>query len=138
MDMMLADDRRAVRRSVVVECQVVRTPGGEVLGELGLDLSTDGMLVLSGAPCDVGESMYVTFRVPGTDWWIMAPARVTRVVEGRRLNDPGKAMALVFEGLDAETQQGLRVALDGLPETRSTRSPRIDYAATAGLISLDE
>jgi hypothetical protein len=138
MEMLLADDRRSIRRSVVAPCQVIRRPGDESLGDLAIDLSTDGMLVLSNAPCLVGETMLVSFQVPGTERWIETTARVARVAEGRRHNDLGRAIGLLFEPLDVESHRLLRVALEGLPETGPARPARPDYAATAGLIALDE
>jgi len=138
MEMMLADERRSVRRDVEVECQVVRAQGGEVLAERAVDLSIDGMLVLSSAACLLGESMLATFRLPGTPSWVTLPARVARVIAGRRHNDPGRAIALEFEVLDVEVQRSLRAALEMLPEPPPGRARRVDYAATAGLIALDE
>lgn len=138
MEMMLSDERKAVRHDVEVECQVVRAHGGEVLAERAVDLSTDGMLVLSGAACVLGESMLATFCVPGTAQWVTVPARVSRVIAGRRHNDPGRAIALEFEVLDNELQRQLRTALEDFPEPPPGRSRRVDYAATAGLIALDE
>jgi hypothetical protein len=138
MEMMLADERRSVRRDVEVECQVVRAQGGEVLAERAVDLSIDGMLVLSSAACVLGESMLATFRLPGTASWLTVPARVARVIAGRRHNDPGRAIALEFEVLDVEVQRSLRAALEMLPEPPPGRARRVDYAATAGLIALDE
>ncbi|MCK6587991.1 MAG: PilZ domain-containing protein [Polyangiaceae bacterium] len=138
MEMMLADERRSVRRDVEVECQVVRAQGGEVLAERAVDLSTDGMLVLSQAACVLGESMLATFCVPGTAQWMTVPARVARVIAGRRHNDPGRAVALEFEVLDIEVQRTIRAALEILPEPPPARPRRVDYAGTAGLIALDD
>jgi hypothetical protein len=108
------------------------------LAERAVDLSTDGMLVLSSAACLVGESMLATFCVPGTTHWVTVPARVARVIAGRRHNDPGPAIALEFEVIDGEIQRVLRAALEILPEAPPGRPRRVDYAATAGLIALDE
>ena len=138
MEMMLADERRSVRRDVEVECQVVRAQGGEVLAERAVDLSIDGMLVLSSAACILGESMLATFCLPGTAQWVTVPARVARVIAGRRHNDPGRAIALEFEVLDLEFQRVLRAAIEILPEPPPGRPRRVDYASTAGLIALDE
>lgn len=138
MEMMLADERRSVRRDVEVECQVVRAHGGEVLAERAVDLSTDGMLVLSSAACVLGESMLATFCVPGTGQWVTVPGRVVRVIAGRRHNDPGRAIALEFDVLNIEIQRLLRAALEVLPESPPARTRRVDYAATAGLIALDD
>jgi hypothetical protein len=50
MSIVLANDRRTMRRNVHVDCQVVRERDFKLLGERTLDLSTHGMLVVS-VPC---------------------------------------------------------------------------------------
>jgi hypothetical protein len=122
---------------VVFECEVVRKLDGELLGEQGTDLSTTGMLVASDAPCSVGETVHATFRVPGTEHWISAAARISRIVAGRRHNDSGRAIALDFELLSTEAERFLRGALEALAEVSPKRSPRVDYAGTASLVALD-
>jgi c-di-GMP-binding flagellar brake protein YcgR len=136
MEMLLACDRGSSRRAVRVHCQVVREHDFKLLGETAVDLSTEGMLLLSEAPVRTGEEVVVTFRVPGTDRWIDACATVARVVHGRRHGDPGRAIGLRFDGLDSADKRTLRWALRRIPPTFPSRSVRIDYAATASLIAL--
>jgi hypothetical protein len=136
MEMLLASERGAARRSIRVECQVVRERDFKLLGESAVDLSTDGMLVLSQAPVLTGDEVIVTFRVPGTDVWIDTGARVARVIHGRRNRDPGRAIGLQFDPLDHEAHLRLRWALRRIPPTFPGRAVRIDYAATASLIAL--
>lgn len=140
MEMQLAGDRRSDRRSVEVVCHVVRVPGLEVLSERVIELSTHGMLVLSDVPCAIGDTVLVTFDVPGTEGErsITTSARVARIVEGRRFDDPGRAVGIAFEGLDSASERILRGALEGLPEAAAKRPSRVDYAATATLIALGE
>ena len=97
MEMLLAFDRRATRRSVLVDCQVVRERGFELVGERAVDLSMHGMLLCSKRSAQVGEELIVTLRVPGTRVWIDTMATVTRVVHGRRNGDRGPALGLAFD-----------------------------------------
>jgi len=136
MEMLLATERGAARRSVRVECQVVHERDFKLLGTTAVDLSTDGMLVLSQARVLTGDEVLVSLRVPGTDVWIDTGAEVARVVHGRRHGDPGRALGLRFHRLDLENHLRLRWALRRIPPTFPSRAVRIDYAATAGLIAL--
>jgi hypothetical protein len=136
MDMLLASERRALRRAVTFECQVVRESGFELLGQRGIDLSTDGMLLSSRAPAVLGEEVIVTFRVPGTARWIDTLATVARVARGSRRNDGGRAIGLVFDPLGSDDNRLLRWALRRFPPTFPARPMRIDYVATAALIAL--
>ncbi len=135
MEMLLASDRRSVRRSVFVDCQVVRERGFELLGERAVNLSPDGMLLLCDRPARLGEVLIVTFRVPGTHRWIDTYGSVVRVVSGRRKNDRGPAIGLSFEPLASDEHRLLRAALERFPPTFPARPSRIDYVATAALIS---
>lgn len=136
MEMLLAFDRRATRRSVLVDCQVVRERGFELVGERAVDLSMHGMLLCSKRSAQVGEELIVTLRVPGTRVWIDTTAIVTRVVHGRRNGDRGPALGLAFGGFTPEEERLLRSALQVFPPILPARIPRIDYAATAALIAL--
>jgi hypothetical protein len=136
MEMLLAPDRRVTRRSVLVDCQVVRERGFELLGERGLDLSMHGMLLSSNRRAEVGEEVIVTFRVPGTRTWIDTIATVVRVVQGRRAGDRGPSLGLAFGVLTPEEQRLLRSALVPFPPILPARPPRVDYAATAAFIAL--
>jgi hypothetical protein len=136
MEMLLACDRGSSRRAVRVDCQVVREHDFTLLGETGVDLSTQGMLVLSTAAVRIGDEVVVTLRVPGTDRWVDACATVARVVRGRRRGDAGRAIGLRFAPLSSADGRTLRWALRRIPPTFPARAVRIDYAATAGLIAL--
>jgi hypothetical protein len=136
MEMQLASERRAVRRAVAFECQVVREDGFELLGRRGTDLSTDGMLLPCDAPAIIGEELIVTFRVPGTERWVDTLATVVRIARGKRYNDGGRALGLLFDPLGAEDNRLIRWALRRHPPTFPARPMRIDYAATAAFIAL--
>ncbi len=136
MEMLLVSERRVTRRSVIVECQVVREKGFQQIGTRAIDVSTDGMLVLTSAPVLTGESVIVSFRLPDSDDWFDLTATVARTLHGRRLGDPGRAVGLRFDPLDSATSRRLRGALQRFPPTFPYRAPRVDYAATAAMIWL--
>lgn len=136
MDMELAEDRRSGRREVDVTCYVVRIPSLEVLGERAIEMSPHGMLVVSDTPCEIGETVLVTFDVPGTEETVTMSGRIARLAPGRRADDPGRAFAVELEGLDGTTGRMLREALARYPEAAPRRPARVDYAATASLIAL--
>jgi hypothetical protein len=136
MEMQLASERRASRRAVGFKCQVVRERGFVLLGERGVDLSTDGMLLPCIPRAEVGEELLVTFRVPGTQRWVDTAATVARVVSGYRRGDDGPGLGLLFAPLEAESNRLVRWALRRFPPTFPARSMRVDYVATAALIAL--
>jgi hypothetical protein len=136
MEMQLASERRALRRAITFECQVVREQGFELLGRRGTDLSPDGMLLSSPVPAVLGEEVIVTFKVPYTDRWIDTVATVARIVRGDRRNDAGRAIGLLFDPLSSEDNRLLRWALRRHPPTFPARPMRVDYVATAALIAL--
>ena len=136
MEMLAVGDRRAIRRSVLVDCQVVRERGFTLLGERAMDLSLHGMLLWSNRSAELGEELIATFRVPGTRVWIDTLATVVRVVHGRRPGDRGPALGLAFEPLSSDEQRLLRGALTPFPPTLPARPLRVDYAATAAFIAL--
>jgi len=128
-----AQQRRALRRGVRVDCQVVRERDFTLVGRCGLDLSPLGMLVLADAPVITGEALLVAFRLPRSTWWFDAEATVARVVHGRRPGDAGRCVGLEFEGLDSSLQYFLHTALQGVAPPLPKRATRIDYAASVGL-----
>ncbi len=136
MEMQLASERRALRRAVGFDCQVVRERDFVLLGERGVDLSTDGMLLPTDAQAVLGEELLVALRVPGTQRWIDTFATVARVVRGGRRGDHGRAIGLVFDALSADDNRLLRWALRRHPPTFPARAMRIDYVATCALIAL--
>lgn len=136
MEMLPASDRRGTRRSVLVDCQVVREQTFRLLGEHAVDLSMHGMLLSTKRRARVGEEVIVSFRVPGTRVWIDTLAKVARVVRGRRQSDRGPGLGLAFSALDGEQERLLRSALTPFPPTLPARPSRVDYAATAAMIAL--
>jgi hypothetical protein len=138
--------RRSMRRSVRVDCQVVREHDFRLIARRAVDLSDAGMLVLSeayGSPdarrlegrrLDVltGEEVLVSFRAPFTRLWFDCAATVARVIHGRRAEDWGACLGLSFE-MDEVARSFLRADLRGLPPPIPAREMRIDYAETVRL-----
>lgn len=91
--------RRAPRREVLLGCQVVRERGFKLISSLAFDLSTDGMLVLTGERVLTGEPVFVSFRSPTSTRFFDLEASVVRVVHGRRAHDRGRCLGLSFEQL---------------------------------------
>jgi hypothetical protein len=130
-----AQQRRAMRRAVRVDCQVVRERDFKLLGSRGVDLSPKGMLVMAQEQVLTGEPVIVSFRLPGGLYWFDAEATVARVVHGRRPGDVGRCFGLEFE-LQSDCQWFLALALRGVPPPLPRREPRIDYAASIHLAAL--
>lgn len=136
MEMLLSSERRSVRRCVFVDCQVVREQGFDLIGERAIDLSQDGMLLLSARPARIGEELLVTFRVPGTQRWVDTVGTVVRIVRGQRRGDRGPAIGIAFDPLSTEDNLLVRSRLEPFPPSFPARPSRVDYAATAALIAL--
>lgn len=137
MTLVPARQRRAVRRAVPVQCQVVRERDFKLVGRWGLDLSHDGMLVVSDARVLTGDDVIVSFRVPRTYQWFDCEATVARVIHGRRPGDRARGIGLSFGSLDDIVRRQLRASLRDIPPPLPTRTPRVDYAATIHGIALD-
>jgi hypothetical protein len=131
-----AQQRRALRRGVRVDCQVVRERDFTLIGSRGLDLSPLGMLVFAQEPVLTGEPLLVAFRLPQSAWWFDSEATVSRVVHGRRPGDRGRCFGIEFETLDRAVQHFLHTVLQGVPPPVPTRQQRIDYATSVRLAAL--
>jgi hypothetical protein len=131
-----ANERRAVRRAVRVECQVVREKDFRLLATRTENLSSGGMLVRAGERALTGETLLVSFRVPRTRRWVDAKATIARVLHGRRPGDRGLRYGVEFEPLAPEDERYLRTRLTGIAPPLPSREPRVDYAATVHLASL--
>ena len=121
--------RRALRRGVEVDCQVVAERDFRLLGSQTMDLSPEGMLLRSDAEVTLGEEVYVALKPPGSGWWIDAVARVARIVAGRRTGDRGRGIGLEFVSMDPVDRAMLRGRLLGYPPPLPWRAPQADYLA---------
>src|ERR1700677_1550414 len=96
------NERREVRRRMKVPCRVVSERDFRLLGTNAIDISPDGMLVMSMremrevAP---GAGLSVSFRATDLGIWFDAEAKVARIVRGRRPKDRGQCLGISFTRL---------------------------------------
>jgi hypothetical protein len=125
--------RRAIRRAVRLECEVVREHDFKLVATRAVDLSPEGMLVLSEATVLTGEEVIVTFRTPskngGAELWFDAVGTVTRVVHGRRPGDFGPCLGIHFDDAEEVSKIVLGDKLRKMPPPLPRRAVRLDYAA---------
>ncbi|HVJ91739.1 MAG TPA: PilZ domain-containing protein, partial [Labilithrix sp.] len=74
-----------------------------------LDVSAAGLLLPLLRPVLTGESLIVSFSIPGT--WVDAEATVVRVVHGRRPGDDGLAVGVLFDELSPAVRGSLSAFL---------------------------
>lgn len=113
--------RIATRRDVVLDCQAVRERDFKLIAERTLDVSTVGLLLPVRESVEVGESVIVSFQIPGM--WIDAEATVARVIRGRRPGDEGPAVGLVFDTMSFSARAALAGFLHGRPPPLPRRGP---------------
>lgn len=116
--------RRAFRRFVRLDCEVVRERDFALVGDLVLDLSTTGMLVRAKRPVLTGEEVIATFRPPRSSRWFDAIGVVTRVLHGRRPGDPGVCIGVDFLEVSEEDRTFLFEQLRGMNAPEPLRPPR--------------
>ena len=120
--------RREQRRLVKLSCRVRRMDDWRLLGDRTIDLSPQGMLFLSDERVEDGLECVVSFQATELPIWFDACARVTRVVEGRRPSDGGRALGVHFETLPAVSRLILRGHLRRHPVVEAKREPPLDIA----------
>jgi hypothetical protein len=116
--------RRAFRRFVRIDCQVVRERDFRVVADLAFDLSTNGMLVRAKERVLTGEELVVSFKPPRCNRWFDAVAVVARVVHGRRPGDTGPCLGIEFQGVDRDDEWLLADHLRGMSAPDPMRPPR--------------
>jgi hypothetical protein len=116
--------RRSFRRFVRLDCQIVRETDFKVVGDLALDLSTEGMLVRAKHRVLTGEELVVSFKPPRCNQFFDAQATVARVVHGRRPGDWGHCLGIEFHGVDPELRTMLFEHLRGMSPPDAMRPPR--------------
>src|SRR5205085_11227351 len=105
-----------------------------LVGDLALDLSTNGMLVRAVRRVLTGEEVFLAFRPPRSNRWIDAQGIVSRVVHGRRPGDSGLSFGIEFHTIDADHRELLLEALRGMRAPDPSRPPRPLVAARTGLV----
>jgi hypothetical protein len=113
--------RSASRREVVLPCQAVRERDFVLIADRTLDISVDGLLLPLRRRVLTGESLIVSFTIPGM--WIDAEATVARVIHGRRPGDGGLAVGVVFDHIAASARAALAAFLHGRREPLPRRGP---------------
>jgi len=116
-----AQRRREIRRAVRLGCRVVRRKDWRLLGDRTVDLSPAGMLVLSDERIEEDAELLVSFQATELPIWFDTRGTVTRVVDGRRPGDRGRALGVRFDALPAVSRLILRGHLGKLPRTVAQR-----------------
>ncbi len=116
--------RTSFRRYVRTPCQVVREHDFTLVGDLALDLSTNGMLVRAVKRVLTGEEVFLAFRPPRSNRWIDAQGVVARVVHGRRPGDMGLSFGIEFHTIDDDHREHLFEALRYMHAPDPMRPPR--------------
>jgi hypothetical protein len=124
------NQRRAIRRAYLLPCTVLRQDDFMPLGEYALDVSPDGMLVMTESDAERGQRLVVSFQATNLNLWFHAEARIARVVEGRRPGDRGRCLGVEFTHLDPVKRYILRGSLRSVPPPVPRRPQRIDYVAS--------
>lgn len=114
--------RGSSRREVTLPCQAVREDDFVLLGDRSVDLSLDGMLVPLRRAAAPGDTLVVSFQIPGM--WIDCEATVARVIRGRRPSDEGQeAVGVRFSSMSASARAALARFLDGRRSPLPRRGP---------------
>jgi hypothetical protein len=116
-----ASRRIATRRGVTLPCQAVRERDFKLIADRTLDISVDGLLIPIAEPILTGETLIVSFPIPGM--WIDAECTVTRVVHGRRPEDEGLACGILFDVISHSARAALAGFLHGKPPPLPRRGP---------------
>lgn len=124
------NERREIRRSIELSCQVVRERDFRLVADRALDVSPDGMLVTSHHDLEPGDSLIVSFQATRLGIWFDTEATVARTVRGRRMGDRGPGAAITFSSLDRVKRLILRGYLRRVPPPLPRRAQRIDWTAT--------
>jgi hypothetical protein len=118
--------RRAVRRAVQVECDVLSEQWDEPVPLLATDLSPFGLWLETPFPLEVGEELVLSFTPPNLDDELVAMAEVRRVALRRRRTDPPvSGMGIAFTDVEAVAASGIEQALEGLPPPLPRARPAV-------------
>lgn len=107
--------QRPARHTVKRPCQVVRERDFRLIADRIEDLSSWGMRVGPADPALTGQTLLVSFQIPGQDVWIDAEAMVTRVMHGRRPGEHARSLGLEFVDLRPWHRYLLKRSLEIIP-----------------------
>jgi len=96
----------------------VREHDFKLIADRTLDISNDGLLLPLRTRVLTGESLIVSFEIPGM--WIDVEGTVARVIHGRRPGDDGLAAGVIFDRMAPSA----RAALAGFLHGRKMPLPR--------------
>jgi hypothetical protein len=119
----LENRRDEIRRTLRLGCRARKVGHVGLVGDRTLDLSPQGMLLLSDEPIEAGTQLAISFFATELPIWFDTRATVTRVVRGRRPGDPRRALGLRFHSLPAVSRLILRGHLRRYPPTLPQRKP---------------
>jgi hypothetical protein len=112
--------RRALRRSVHLDCDVITSDRDEPTPQLVTDLSPFGCWIETPTPARPGTHVIVAFRPPGWDGEVDLFARVTHVrADGRSLG-----MGLEFLDVSKPLFTMMKEGLENVPPRLPPRSVR--------------
>ena len=114
--------RGEMRRLIRLGCRV-RRRDGRLVADRSVDLSPQGMLVLSDEHVAFGAELVVSFQTTELPLWFDTRATLRRVVEGRRPGDRGRALGLHFDSLPPVSRLILRGHLRKSPLLVPQREP---------------
>lgn len=126
----LPGTRRAVRRAVHVDCEVVSRFWDDSIPHLATNLTPDGVWIESSLPLEVGEDVVLTFRPPRWEQGreVTCFGTVRRVDLRRRTSDPRSAgMGIEFLDIAEHDREDLARSLRGLPPPLPPRGARARF-----------
>jgi hypothetical protein len=115
---------RMPRHLMRLPCQVVRERDFRLVADRIENLSLTGLAVSPADPVLTGEKLLVSFRLPRVGIWVDAQARVTRVIHGRRPGEDQRALGLVFEDIEEESELAIAAELVRTPPAPPGRAKR--------------
>ena len=130
-----ANRRGEIRRGLYLGCRVRKMNNLSLVGDRTIDLSPQGMLVLSDEWLDLGDELFVSFLSTDLPIWFDTRATVARVIEGRRPGDRGRALGLRFQTLPAVSRLILRGHLRKIPPTLPQRERPQDRVVGARFVT---
>jgi hypothetical protein len=137
------NSRRALRRAVSLECDVLSELWDEPVAHRATNLSECGIWLEASLPLDPGDSVVMSFTPPHTSTECVVTGLVRRVELYRRAGEQAMSgMAIEFVDLEPGAETALAAKLRGLPpplprELAISRLRR-DFAWVETLLTFEE